>query len=305
MSFDRARGQASRLQESLHHHGLGLVLIAFSAGGIILDAPEKPLHLPELGPETFAEAFPELAGDNLQFQDEQSFTVDITNTLACLDTMEGEDTISDVLDIFNSLTSTAFLDQPSDISDYGSDGDCPEDEMVAAMLEDTYPFLEVAMSPLLDPMGTQGGVGAQSPLLNSPAAPQHHPPSTAQLVEEALRTQPRVFLTRLPLPPATISRRVIHRSGKVGSKQAKCPAPDSTRRMRETSPWDNVPPKKRKKMVVCRWEEKMKGDSAAVGSSRKHGSRSKRRASNGSNIPTKRSRTLGDGQTASCHPSCC
>lgn len=80
----------SHVQESLHHPRVGLVLIAFSAGVTILDAPGKPLDLPEVGSDAFAKAFPELAGENLQFQDEQSFTVDITNMLAWLSTMEGE-----------------------------------------------------------------------------------------------------------------------------------------------------------------------------------------------------------------------
>lgn len=49
--------------------------------------------LPELGTDAFTEAFSELAGDNLQFPDEQSFTMDVTDMLTWLDTMDGKDTV--------------------------------------------------------------------------------------------------------------------------------------------------------------------------------------------------------------------
>ena len=90
---------------------VGLGLIAFSAGVSITEAPEKTLNLPKLAPHVFAEAFPELAGDNLQFQDDQSFTIDGTDILAWLNTMDGKDTVPDVPEVPNSACLTAILNK--------------------------------------------------------------------------------------------------------------------------------------------------------------------------------------------------
>lgn len=214
--------------------------------------------------------------------------------------------------------------------------------MVVATLGDTYPFLGVVTSPLLDPKGTQGEVGAvlpnwlplcpvetsmESPLKGRPEGPTESSLKysleslllnspllcMAQLVKGSLQRQPWVFSTRLPLPRVIVSHRVVPRPQKAGSKQAKCPAPDSTPRMEETSPRDNIPPKKRKKVVLCQvvkhsktpWEEKLKGDGMALGSSRQHVGCSKWRASDSNNMPTKRPRTLGDERSAPRSPNHC
>ena len=103
-------------------------------------------------------------------------------------------------------------------------------------------------SPLLSPLR----IALLSPLPSPPAPPQRHPPRMAQAVEEALRRQPWVRLTRLPLPPGVVSGRVVPRSGEAGGKKAKRPAPASTPTTQETSPQDNTPPRKSKKMVARR-----------------------------------------------------
>ncbi|GAB0206323.1 proline-rich protein 36-like [Grus japonensis] len=438
------------------------------------EALEKPLDVPELVTDTFAEAFPELAGDTLQSQDEESFGIDFTDMLALLDPIDGKDTIPDVpgvpnspcltpllnelldfseyvakggcpkeqaavvglrdsvdtvpdvpsipylttslnklldlleyraegvctkeqavatmpgdsedtipdgpksstlttflnimepeavvglgdgedtfldvLGISDSLTSTAFLNQLLDFSEYGAEGDCPEDRAAAVMLGDVDPFMGVVTSPLQDEKEKQGMVAAvlptwlpvspmetavesalkghpegppesalkgllESPRLSPEAPLQPHPPCMAPLVEEALRRQPQVVVTRLPLPPGLVSCQVLPRSAKAGSKQAKRPAPASTHKRHETSPWDNMPPKKKKKGVVCQVAKNLKtlkegtpdGDGAAAGSSRQQAGSSKRRASDNDNVPTKRARTLGDaaGQSALRTPECC
>lgn len=91
-------------------------MIAFSAGVTIPAALEKPLDLPELGTDASANAFPELAADNLRFQDYQSFTMDITNTLGWLNTMNGKDTVHDVPNIPNSPCLTTLLNKLPDLS---------------------------------------------------------------------------------------------------------------------------------------------------------------------------------------------
>lgn len=76
---------------------------------------------------------------------------------------DSEDTIPYVLNISDSLTSTAFLNQPSDSSEYRAEGDCPEHQVTVAMLGDSNPFLGVATSPLLDPNGSRAGWQWSSP----------------------------------------------------------------------------------------------------------------------------------------------
>lgn len=341
---------------------VGLVLIAFSVAVTILEALEKLQDLPELGPDTFTEAFPELAGDNVPFLDEQSFTMDITDILTWLDTMDGKDTVPELP---SSPRLTTLLNKLPDLSEYVAEGSCPTEQVAAAVLgdsedtvlnvpyltiylnkfpdllkyradgscskeqtvvanlgnsEDTIPddsnsptlttllnnlsqymaeggcpkkqlpavgladsnlLSGVATSLLLVPKEKQGRVAAvlptwlpdspmksplkgcpegppenppkdplESPLLSPTAAPQCHLPRMAQLVEEALRRQPCVVLTRLLLPPGIVSCWVMPRSGEAGGRQAKRPTSAGTPKMQETSLWDNMPPKKRKKMVV-------------------------------------------------------
>ena len=100
-------------------------------------------------------------------------------------------------------------------------------------------------TPLLSPLQ----IPLTTPPARTPPAPQRHLPRTAQLVEEALRRQPRVVLTRLPLPPGVVSCRLVPRSAEAGAKKAKRPAPASVPNTQEASRWDNIPPKKKKAVV--------------------------------------------------------
>ncbi|XP_009332456.1 PREDICTED: nudC domain-containing protein 3, partial [Pygoscelis adeliae] len=108
--------------------------------------------------------FPELAGDNMQVRDQQSFTMDVTNVhsmLTWLNTADGKDTIPDVPDVPGIPDSTAFFNQLSNFSEYGVESDCPEDRVAAAMLGDADPsWGAVVTSPLPDPKREQGGVAA-------------------------------------------------------------------------------------------------------------------------------------------------
>ena len=137
--------------------------VAVSAGVAISAGTEKSLELPDLGPDTFAEAFPERAGDNLQFPDEQTFTTDISDALAWLDTMDSMDTVPDVPSAPHNPYLSAFLNQPPDLCEHGAEGDHFEGRAVGAMLGDADPFSGVAMSPWPDPEQEQGRGAAVLP----------------------------------------------------------------------------------------------------------------------------------------------
>lgn len=89
----------------------------------------NPADLPELEPRTFAEASPELAGDTLQFQDKDSFSVDVTNVLAWLDATDSEDTIPDDLSSWIALLSELL-----DLCGYAVEGTCPKEQTAGAGL---------------------------------------------------------------------------------------------------------------------------------------------------------------------------
>ncbi|KAK4806601.1 hypothetical protein QYF61_013856 [Mycteria americana] len=125
-----------------------------------------------------------------------------------------------------------------------SSEESPEDSPVESPWKD--PLKTPPESPLLSPLQ----IPLLSPLGSPPTAPQHHLPRMAQLVEEALQRQPRVVLTRLPVRAGVVSCWLVPRSGETGSKKAKRPTPASTPKMQVTSLQDNMPPKKKKKMVV-------------------------------------------------------
>ena len=125
-----------------------------------------------------------------------------------------------------------------------SSEESPEDSPRESPRKD--PLKTPPESPLLSPLR----VPLLSPLASPPAAPQHHVPRMAQLVEEAPQRQSREVFTRLPLPLGVVSCRVVPRSGEMGGKKAKRPTPANTPKMQETSPQDNIPPKKKKKMMV-------------------------------------------------------
>ena len=92
-------------------------------------------------------------------------------------------------------------------------------------------------TPLLSPLQ----IPLPSPPARTPPAPHRHLPRTAQLLEEALRRQPR-----LPLLPGVVSCRLAPRSAEAGAKKAKRPAPASAPNTQEASRRDNIPPKKKK-----------------------------------------------------------
>ncbi|KAK4806589.1 hypothetical protein QYF61_013844 [Mycteria americana] len=129
-------------------------------------------------------------------------------------------------------------------SSWESSEESPENSPVESPQKD--PLKTPPESPLLSPLQ----IPLLSPLGSPPTAPQHHLPRMAQLVEEALQRQPRVVLTRLPVRAGVVSCQVVPRSGETGSKKAKRPTPASTPKMQVTSLQDNMPPKKKKKMVV-------------------------------------------------------
>ncbi|XP_074694493.1 uncharacterized protein LOC141929211 [Strix aluco] len=89
----------------------------------------------------------------------------------------------------------------------------------------------------------------ETPLPSRSRPSRNHPAHTARLMEEVLRRQPRVLLTRLPLPLGAVSGRGVPGSGRAGGKRAKRPAPARSAKKRETSLRDNIPPKRRKMVV--------------------------------------------------------
>ncbi|XP_075592746.1 uncharacterized protein LOC142598328 [Balearica regulorum gibbericeps] len=100
--------------------------------------------------------------------------------------------------------------------------------------------------------------------------------------------------TSFPTSLSIVSGRVVPRSGEAGGKKAKHPVPASSPRMQETSPQDNMSPRKSKKMVVrwvakyskTLWEGKSERDSTVVGGSGQQAGSSKRRVSEDTNVPT-------------------
>ncbi|XP_074694509.1 uncharacterized protein LOC141929225 [Strix aluco] len=101
----------------------GRATIKPKAAVTALAAPGKPADLPEQGLDAFAEAFREEAEDTTAQQ-----------ILAWLNTVDGEDTIPDVLD---SPSVTAFLQQLPDVSAYVAEGSSPKEQAVAARLGDS------------------------------------------------------------------------------------------------------------------------------------------------------------------------
>ena len=85
-------------------------------------APEKPVDLPEQGPQAFAEACPELAEDTMA-----------SLVLSWLNTLESEDSLPDGPD---SPSLAAFLHELPDLSEYVAEGGCPKEPAAAAGLGD-------------------------------------------------------------------------------------------------------------------------------------------------------------------------
>ena len=110
-------------KESLHRPMVGLDLFAFSAAEITPAAPEKPVDLPEQGPDAFAEACPELAGDTTASQ-----------VLSWLDTLASGDTTPDGPD---SPSLAAFLHELPDLSKYVAEGSYPKERAAVAWLGDS------------------------------------------------------------------------------------------------------------------------------------------------------------------------
>nr|XP_021146831.1 proline-rich protein 36-like isoform X2 [Columba livia] len=101
-------------------------------------------------------------------------------------------------------------------------------------------------SPWRDPLTDPLERPLLSPLASPPPAHQPHWPSMAQLMEETRRRQLRVLLTRLPLPPGTMSCRVLSGPGAARDINTKRPMPATAPEGHDTSLHYNIPPKRRR-----------------------------------------------------------
>ncbi|XP_042653253.1 proline-rich protein 36-like [Tyto alba] len=209
---------------------------------------------------------------------------------ATVEMVAGENTFPDVP---HGLASTASVGEVPDFLEDGVQDNGPKVGLAAAMLGDADPFWGVATSPSQDPKGQQGGVAADLPTRLPPSpseaaeeessletseetsearpaeSPWKDPPQG--LLESALLSPLRIPLLSPPAsPPAAPQCHPPLRAPLVGEALRRQPR----------GGWTHLPHR----------------DSAAVGSS-------KRRASDGSSVPTKRARALRDprGQSAP-HP---
>ncbi|XP_064887735.1 embryonal Fyn-associated substrate-like [Columba livia] len=158
----------------------------------------------------------------------------------------GDTTFPDGLDSLASSTPVT-----GDFWEHGPEGDSPQERLATAMMGDTDPFWGVMASPSPTPWGSWDTgdkdlqVPLPSPLPSPPPAPQPRLPSTAQLMEELQRRQLRVLLTRLPLPPGTVTCRGLPGPGAAGARNTKRPAPVRDPEGHRTAPLDTIPRKRR------------------------------------------------------------
>nr|XP_021143583.1 uncharacterized protein LOC110358973 [Columba livia] len=124
-----------------------------------------------------------------------------------------------------------WLQSPEQSSPESSE-EPPEDSPLASPWRD--PMTDSLESPLL------------SPLASPPPAPQCHLPSMDQLMEELQSRQLRVQLTRLPLPPGTVTCRGLPGPGAAGARKTKRPAPVRAPEGHETAPLHTIPRKRRR-----------------------------------------------------------
>ncbi|XP_071895578.1 uncharacterized protein [Anas platyrhynchos] len=177
----------------------------------LAEVPEEPLELLELGPDAFAEAFPQLAGDSQQLQHLQDqLPADLDSSgleelLSCLDAVEPQDAFTAVP---SSPVLKRFLSQLPDLCE---DIEEPSTHGLAA----TRALGEVPSSPGLHPDKVQAGRALQPPAaavppLSSPLKPAARPQLRRALPKRApqqefiparRRTLPQPPLAPLKRPP--------------------------------------------------------------------------------------------------------
>jgi len=188
----------------------GLHWLAFSSAATLAEVPEEPLELLELGPDAFAEAFPQLAGDSQQLQHLQDqLPADLDSSgleelLSCLDAVEPQDAFAAVP---SSPVLKRFLSQLPDLCE---DIEEPSTQGLAA----TRALGEVPSSPGLHPDKVQAGRALQPPAaavppLSSPLKPAARPqlrralpkrPPLQEFIPARRRTLPQPPLAPLKRP---------------------------------------------------------------------------------------------------------
>eukprot|EP00075_Anas_platyrhynchos_P014849 XP_027304102.1 vegetative cell wall protein gp1-like [Anas platyrhynchos] len=176
----------------------------------LAEVPEEPLELLELGPDAFAEAFPQLAGDSQQLQHLQDqLPADLDSSgleelLSCLDAVEPQDAFAAVP---SSPVLKRFLSQLPDLCE---DIEEPSTQGLAA----TRALGEVPSSPGLHPDKVQAGRALQPPAaavppLSSPLKPAARPQLRRALPKRAPQQEFIPARRRtLPQPPlAPLKRR--------------------------------------------------------------------------------------------------
>ncbi|CAN0160672.1 unnamed protein product [Bubo scandiacus] len=198
--------------------------------------------------------------------------------------VEGEIILPDVLD---SLASTAPSSEAPDFLGYGAHSDWPEDRLAAAMLGDTDPFWGVPASPSQDPTGQQGGMAAELPTWLPPSRSETVKESSAESPlenaeessEESPRKDPLQHLRDSALLDSVLLR--IPLLSPVSS-----PPRPSRRHPPRTAQLVEEVPRRQHQVGLTRLPLPL---DAQAGSS-------KRRASDGNNVPTKRARSLRDAR---------
>nr|XP_038028440.1 proline-rich protein 36-like [Anas platyrhynchos] len=176
----------------------------------LAEVPEEPLELLELGPDAFAEAFPQLAGDSQQLQHLQDqLPADLDSSgleelLSCLDAVEPHDAFAAVP---SSPVLKHFLSQLPDLCE---DIEEPSTQGLAA----TRVLGEVPSSPGLHPDKVQAGRALQPPAAAVPPLSSPLKPAARPQLRRALPKRPPLqeFIPArrrtLPQPPlAPLKRR--------------------------------------------------------------------------------------------------
>ncbi|XP_040394121.1 nascent polypeptide-associated complex subunit alpha, muscle-specific form-like isoform X3 [Cygnus olor] len=253
------------------------------------EVPEEPPQLPELGPDAFAEAFPELAGDSQQLQhvhDQLLADLDIPGMeelLSWLEAVEPQDAFPGVP---SSPALSRFLSQLPDPSE-------DIEEPSTQGLEATGALGEVPSAPGVYPEKVGGGLSVQSPVVpavspplssaasplpsarrrplpNPPLSPPKRSPDTQVLSslsrplpkppQSSLKSHPNSKVLsdqRRPLPKCPLGplKSPLAAPASTGTKRgAKRPAPTSTPGTAESSqhkrPTTEKPPGKERKMLL-------------------------------------------------------
>eukprot|EP00075_Anas_platyrhynchos_P013959 XP_027303212.1 BRD4-interacting chromatin-remodeling complex-associated protein-like [Anas platyrhynchos] len=160
----------------------------------LAEVPEEPLELLELGPDAFAEAFPQLAGDSQQLQHLQDqLPADLDSSgleelLSCLDAVEPQDAFAAVP---SSPVLKRFLSQLPDLCE---DIEEPSTQGLAA----TRALGEVPSSPGLHPDKVQAGRALQPPAAAVPPLSSPLKPAARPQLRRALPKRPPSRNSSLP-----------------------------------------------------------------------------------------------------------